>query len=49
MRDSQQENNRENCKDKDSYVTWSTDNYKLLLLLVDAINRGMGLRDVNES
>jgi len=49
MRDSQQENNIENCKDKNSYVPWSTDNHKLLLLLVDAINRGLGLRDVNES
>jgi len=35
-----QENNREKGKDKDSYVSWSTDNRKLLILLVDAINRG---------
>jgi len=47
MRDSQQENNIEKGKDKDSYVAWSMDNGELLLILMDAINRG--LRDVNES
>jgi len=43
----QQENNREKGKNKYSYVAWSTNNRELLLLLVDATNRG--LRDVNES
>lgn len=48
MGDSQQENNEEKGKNKDSYYdVWSMDNSELLLLLMDAINRG--LRDIIQS